>query len=210
MTKLIKTKSGFTLMEILIALAVFSTLMGTLFVLFSASSRSFTAEGVRTLVQQDISLAMEYMKNDIQVAGLDPSESGAFGIQVANATTIRFTRDSYDTTAQDFNGQIDAGRQEQVTYFLNAATGELQQILDQTFGNPDTVTFMDNVDVANSGFTYFTAGGLAGATPGNIAMVQLQLTIVRDAGRTTEQSQRNQQESGMSRTLVTQIRCRNL
>ena len=58
---------------------------------------------------------MEIMLQDIRAAGLDPTANGNFGIELAEATKLRFTSDSIDAELGDFNGVLDDTNFERIT-----------------------------------------------------------------------------------------------
>jgi len=73
---------------------------------------------------------MELMLHDIRAAGLDPTASGNFGIELAEAEKLRFTSDSIDAGLNDFNGILDDTNSERITYVLQGT--RLNQILYET------------------------------------------------------------------------------
>ena len=97
---------GFSLIELLISLVIISIVSVAVYGVFYLASRSYTTQSVSADVQQSIRAATEVLMQDIRTAGLDPTSSGNFGIELAEATKFRFTSDSSDTGG-DFNGILE-------------------------------------------------------------------------------------------------------
>ena len=103
---------GFTLVELLMCIAILSILFGTVYDTFDTFSRSFNKENVRAGVQQKTRIAINLMTQDIRLAGLNPLDAPGGGILVAEPTRIQFTADL------DYDGAFD-GPFEDITYSLN-------------------------------------------------------------------------------------------
>ena len=182
---------GFTLIELLVAMAIASIVLAAVVSLLTTLDRSYTKQNVAADVQQIARAGVDFMAQSIRMAGLDPAQTGKFGITDAAATRITFTADL------DLSGVV--GPAETISYSLNG--DELQQ------SNPATVTLVENVDI-NFGpgltFTYLAADDSILATPVNnraaIRTVRIELTVREPAGR----------GEAVARTYATEVRCRNL
>jgi prepilin-type N-terminal cleavage/methylation domain-containing protein len=198
----LKSKMGFTLIELMVALAIMSIVSAAIYGIFSLSSRSYTTQSVTADVQQSVRAAMEIMVQDIRAAGLDPTLSDNFGIELATATKLRFTSDSIDTGIGDFNGVVDDTNSERITYEFQA--NQLNQILYEGTVNENTQPLIS--DVQNSTFTCFDADGndlgspVPAAMLADISTVEISMTVQEPAGR----------GDPVSRTLTKRIKCRNL
>jgi len=179
---------GFTLVELLVTLAVSSIVLAAVVSLFTSLSKSYTKENVTADVQQVARAGVDFMAQSIRMAGLDPNQSGDFGITDAEANRITFLADL------DLNGSL-AGTGETIIYFL--AGDELQS-------NLGAVSLVENV--IDLTFTYLAADGsilaapVAAADLAAIRTVQIELTVEEPAGR----------GKPVARTYATEVRCRNL
>jgi prepilin-type N-terminal cleavage/methylation domain-containing protein len=197
-----KNKMGFTLIELLMALAIMSIVFGAIYAAFSFSSQSYTTQGVTADVQQSVRAAMEIMVQDIRAAGLDPTASDNFGVELATATKFRITSDSIDAGIGDFNGVLDDTNSERITYELQG--NQLNQILYETTVNENSQPLIS--DVQNLTFTYFDTDGndLGSPVPvanlENICTVEITMTVEEPAGL----------DEPVSRTLTKRVKCRNL
>jgi type IV pilus assembly protein PilW len=197
-----KEKKGFSLIELLVAMVIMSVVSLAIYSLFAVNSQSYTTQAVTADVQQSVRAAMEVMLQDIRAAGLDPTSSGNFGIELAETAKLRFTSDSIDAAINDFNGVLDDTNSERITYVLQGS--QLDQILYETTASADTEPLIS--DVQNLTFTYFDADGndLGSPVPTlqleDIRTINVSITVEEPAGR----------DVSVSRTLTKQVKCRNM
>jgi len=181
---------GFTVIEILMVLAILSIAFGTIYKSFAQLNRSYTAENVKAGVQQGARIAVEFMVQDIRLAGLDPlgiTDAGvAAGVPLPTSNWIEFTSD------MNLDGTI-------------VATDEFESIKYELIGDElkqtnhlGQETMLDNV--TNLNFTFLDADDLTTTTNSEIRSVIISLTMEKPAGRA----------GPVSRTYTTTVRCRNL
>ena len=195
-------KKGFTLIEIMVAIAIFSIFSVAMMKVYTGSTRSYATQEVAADVQQNLRAAMNIMVQDIRMAGFDPMSSELFGITEATANKFRFTNDLLvedgAITLFDSSNRI-SSQFEEITYEWVAADSTLYMILEENIGINLTQPLVNNV--TDLSFTYYDA---AGSTPpaslDDIRSVDISMTIEEDAGR----------GGTVSRTLSTAVWCRNL
>ncbi len=198
-TDLIRTKSsadraaGFTLIEVLLCIAILSILFGTVYRSFANVNRSYTNENVKAGVQQKARIGIDLMARDIRLAGLDPLGAVNAGFNAANTNTssVQFTADL------NYDGDLDDPF-ENMRYTLNGNL--LQQTSDPGSGTV-TATLMDNVTALT--FTYLDFEDNILPLPiatDQIRTVVISLTVERPSGP----------KGQVSRTYTTRVRCRNL
>ncbi len=185
--------AGFTLIEVLMCIAILSILFGTVFRSFDIFNRSYTKENAKAGAQQKTRIGIDMMARDIRLAGLDPlgSANAGFISGGTNTSSIQFTAD------HNYDGDLDDPF-ENITYALNGNV--LQQTSDLGTGSV-VDTLLNNV--TDLTFTYLDAIDAPLAEPiqvGEIRTVLISLTLQRSAGR----------DGPISRTYTTRIRCRNL
>lgn len=192
--------AGFTLMEVLVSIAIVSIVLGAIFGMFNGLSRSYTQQDVISGVQQSLRGGLAIMTKDLRMAGFDPLGSGQFGIVEASTTKIRLTSDT------DMGGAVDDSNFERISYDFDAGDNQLEQILYEGTGSESTQPVIENV--TNLTFTYLDTNGntIVGlplttlAACAAIRSVVIDMTVQEDGGRA----------GPVIRTLTTRIRLRNL
>jgi type IV pilus assembly protein PilW len=199
--------SGFTLIEVLVTLAMMSIFMAAAMAVLLPLSRSYTATDVASSAQQVVRMAVEVMANDIRLAGLDPLQqlqgtdaSGLplAGFQEAGATSVRFTCDRVPEGEEEANGTIDNSNFENINYYYEAATQSLNLRLYS--GAPVQTTQQLVNNVTNLRFRYFDRDGNETGDLDEIRSVQISMTVEEDAGTA----------GPVERSYTTRVLCRNL
>ena len=185
--------AGFTLIEVLMCIAILSVLFGTIYRTFDTFNRSYANENVKAGVQQKSRIGIDLLARDIRLAGLDPLGTSNAGFNPANTSSasIQFTADL------NYDGNLDDPF-EDIIYALNGNL--LQQTADLGSG-PVTATLLDNVTALT--FNYLDQADNLLPEPvatDQIRTVIISLTMQRPAGR----------DKTVSRTYTTRVRCRNL
>jgi type IV pilus assembly protein PilW len=182
----LRSVAGFTMIEMLMALAIVSIAFGTIYKSFEQLNRSTATENVKAGTQQAVRIAVAFMVQDIRLAGLNPLGSPGIGIQAISSDSIEFTMDA------NFDGD-DADTFEDLTYTYNSANGTLIQT-----NHLGDMVLVDNITRLN--FTYLDSEDQTTSELDEIRSVAISLTMQRPAGR----------DEDISRTYTTRVRCRNL
>ena len=219
-------QKGFTLVDILVGLALASVLMAATVSLFTTMGRSYTTQNVSADVQQVARAGIELMIQQIRMAGFDPSGRAAAAIlpnfddtsvfdddhsgQVAgtDAIQIAFTMDT------DMDGRIDNCRNgdgtpkcpveddnienELIAYRLD--NGAIEKYRGASGIDGPIWEALTEQNVSNLTFNYFDRNNNPTTDPGRIATVEISLTMQEPAGRS----------GTVSRTYSTRVRCRNI
>jgi type IV pilus assembly protein PilW len=224
--------SGFTLVELLVAMVIAGIVLTGIYTAYRSQLRSYVTQEKVVDMQQNIRNALYYLKRSLQMAGYDPQSSGTMGF-VGNFgapyDTIGATTDANNlafTVDADEDGAIDPSDQEMIAYRLNG--GRLQKLrIDPGSGAASWVTVAENVDALDFAF-------LDNANPPNVLAAPLDLTAVRSVqvtivARSNDdplarnridnniyQNQQGDQIFGPAgdkvrrKHLTAQVRCRNL
>ena len=201
--------TGFTIVEMVLALAISTIVLAAIYSVFTIANKNFTTQNAAANVQQSLRSAIRLMARDIRHAGLDPSDSDNFGITYASASKIRLTMDSIDGGGT-FNGTVDEANFEEISYAFQGS--QVLQTLYETVttSTADTAELISNI--TNLNFAYFDADNTDLIDPGlspprvpddklaDIRTVEILLTHQEPAGR----------DQMVSRTLTRRVECRNL
>ena len=196
-------EQGFTLVDILVGLAMASIVMIAIISLFTSVGRSYTIQNVAAGVQQVTRAGVEHMTQNIRMAGLDPLGTAGAEIKEFAADKIRFTLDRCDVPVGgpegcgSPDGDVD-DKFENVTYQWDPAERKLKQRLYEGTGSVYTETLVENV--SNITFTYLDEDDGVPTDAADIRTVVIAMTVEDPAGR----------GGIMRRTYSARVRCRNL
>jgi type IV pilus assembly protein PilW len=227
-------KDGFTLTELLIAMAVAGIVMAGVFSAYSSQQRSYIAQEQVTAVQQNLRVAMYFMEREIRMAGCDPKGSAGAGIRTASHNSIRITMDitggETDGLDNDGDSNIDEADEanfgdgdtndvnEDVTYSLYTSGGI--QKLGRKKPSTNNQPVAENIDALN--LVYLDKDENPTITLAEIRSVQITLlarTARGDRGFKNTTVYTNQQgdqifvapgDNFRRKLLTAQVNCRNL
>jgi prepilin-type N-terminal cleavage/methylation domain-containing protein len=156
---------GFTLVEVLVALGLAATVLGIMTAFLVNFTRASTAQNAAAGAQQSARAGIEYMLQDIRMAGLDPLEKTDAGVEeiTASGRKLRFSSDRCDLPVgssgcpnPEPDGELDdiseivtylydAGQkaikrclyEETGSYGKDESSGACQSILEKVIANPD-------------------------------------------------------------------------
>lgn len=134
-------KRGYTILELLVAMAISGIFMGTIYSAYISQQRSTLGHEQVSAMQRNLRSAMYYMEKEIRMAGCDPTGRTNAGIIQANANLMQFKG--------DIDGDGTIGTDENITY----------SVLNNNLVRNGT-TIGENIDALN--FVY-----LDGASPPN-------------------------------------------
>jgi type IV pilus assembly protein PilW len=189
MTTVQKSNQGFTLIELMMAIAVLSIALGAIYSLFRNQVIAHNTNREVVAMQQNVRAALSFMERDIRMAGFDPTGTSGADIVIANGAQLQFSIDRNE------NGTIDAG--ETITYALNndadgngRADGTPCNLGRNSGSGLQTLAL--NIDALN--FDYFDADGNSitnkAVTPWVVPAAQIadirsiQISIVARSGAT--------------------------
>jgi type IV pilus assembly protein PilW len=138
-------QKGITLIELLVALAIFGIVLGAIYRLFTAQTRAYTIQDEAVEVQQTVRGAMEILLRDLRMTGYDDDNSAS---TVTITTPIVTPVQSSDiTVSYEYQNQKYA-----VRYWRNGAMSTLdrQVTINDVAGTPEHI--LENVNAL--AFTY--------------------------------------------------------
>ena len=196
-----RSARGFSLVEMMVAMAMACIVLAAIYSLHTALMKSYTTQNAAADAQEAMRAGVDLMAEDILMAGFDPTGAGVFGIQAADSISIHFTSD------RNMNGAIDGSDLEEIRYFWNGT-----QLIQELYGDNTTDdVLVDNVTGLT--FAYFDGGvapsqlvptfpatDLDAAQLAAIRTIEVSMTVLAPAGR----------DKPVERTYATRFRVRNL
>jgi type IV pilus assembly protein PilW len=178
-----RSEKGFTIVEILVALAIGAIVMAAAYSMYISQQKSYQINEEVVALQQNLRAAMYFLERDLRMAGYNPTRStsvyfGFTDIALPSPALFRFGTD----TSED--GVLDPG--ETVTY-----SWENNSLKRDTGGGAQVIA--DNISGVS--FNWFNRDG---GTPANGSEVRrVGVTLTASDGKHT-------------RELNTMVLCRNM
>jgi type IV pilus assembly protein PilW len=197
---ILKADTGFTLVELLVAMTISLVVMAAFYQVYSSQSRSYVVHEQVVEVQQNLRAAMFYMTRDIRMAGCDPNDTAGAGFIDPGATTsrIEFTMDVHDGADNDGDGRIDnfnergnvngvlGDKDESISYFLSG-----NNLVRNTASN----VIAENIDSLE--FEFLDSSGSGVTDVFQIKSVRVTVSAISD-------------DTKHRKTLASLVKCRNL
>jgi len=96
--------SGFTLVELMIAMVVSGLIIGAIYSAYTVQQATYTVQDQVMEMQQNLRAALEQVAREVRMAGLDPFGTAGAGLTLASPGRLSFTLDRTDDTG---NGSAD-------------------------------------------------------------------------------------------------------
>ena len=131
-------KSGFTMVELLVVLAVSSIVLTLMYQVYISQLKTYTTQQELIDMQQNMRAALYLMEREIRMAGHGPNGGVADpAITTAQIDNIAFAMDITGGTSLDPSDGDTGDPGERMNFFIDAGTGEL--IRNASDGNGDQV-----------------------------------------------------------------------
>ena len=180
---------GFTVTELVLALAMMMMVMAAMVGLLISLNRSYTTQNVTAGVQQVTRAGINIMTRDIRRAGSNPLKINQIGILEASVDKFRFQHDA------NGNGTIESDQDEDIAYLLNRN----HQLIRQKDGNSRSNKSLVN-HVEDLTFKYIDREDEETSILEDIQSIEISLMVREPAGG----------NKFISRTYSTRVICRNL
>ncbi len=155
-------ENGFTLIELMLSIAISGIVLAAITATFISQSRSYDAQAQINGMQQGARAAMDIITREVRMAGYDPTDAGISGIVICNATTIQLRAD----VVVPADG-LTTGTNEDITYTFDDPNDRILR---------DADILVENIDLAD--FDCLDSGGLPTATVANVRQIQVTITAI--------------------------------
>ena len=173
-----KNHQGFTLVELLIAMAVSSIVLAGIYSSYNSQQKAYVTQQQVVDMQQNLRTAMHIMGREIRIVGFDPRGDSNAGIISATGNTFQFTfvADN-DLSDNDNDGETDeTGELETIEYDLYDAYDDGDNDIGRKVGSVKR-SVAENIE--NMEFYYTLSDNTQSTTPANIDQIRsVQITIL--------------------------------
>lgn len=171
--------AGFTLLELMIAMALGLVILGAAYAVFTLQNRQLGNQEQVVDIQQNARAAIDIVSREIRMAGFNPQRTtGTFGFQYSasegratNASSVAFTTDN------DGDGALDTNDLEEVAFRVNG--GALERYAIASDGTRSWQPIVETIETLS--LTYTLIDGTVVTAPtsaqvSSIAKVRVQVT----------------------------------
>ena len=209
MNNILRTSKGFTLIELMISITIFSFVIGGIITAKTKQQGQNITQQQAVEMQQNARSAMFLMKQELRMAGFNPySQDYGAGISAAGANSLTFTfvadddcsdndGDSADPTNCNDPNVDEEGELETIIYRLEDDDGDGDNDITK-----NAVVMAENIQ--NLGFTYFDGDGNITAATADIKSIQITITATTDVDELARAA------NNATRTLTTIVYLRNM
>lgn len=139
---------GFSLVEVMVAMAIFAVLSSAIVSSITTSTRAFVDRRIEAEAQQDRRTVNYVLARTLREAGLDPLDKAGTGIEQALANRLTFSAD------YNLNGVLDAN--ERMTFVFDPVKKNLARFPGNGSSGSGTVVAGNLTEVT---FSYFDSSG---------------------------------------------------
>src|SRR5215467_5410208 len=177
-----KTQTGFTIIEVMIAVAISSVLVTAVYQTFHSQQRSYTMQSEAAAMEQNLRGSLYLLTKELRSAGYNPSQATTSDFRFVtsfptpnNLFTVNYATDHSIvafTLDTDGNGAIAStpNNNEQIAYRFNNTQKTLERFNDITH---QWEIASSNIDAVY--FTYFDQSKAITTNPANIEYIEISL-----------------------------------
>ena len=171
----LSSQRGVSLVELLTALVISSTVIASMYEAFVQQQRVATQQEQVTEARQNVRLSMDAMLEEIREAGFDPGGLAGAAIKEADATHMRFTRDlncNGSLASSTSKRNVTDTTSEDIAYVLNPTTqvlGRRGYLDNQLSGGTQPVAS----NIIGLNFCYILSTNLNGSCTSNPSLSDL-------------------------------------
>lgn len=155
--------SGFSLVEMMVAIAIGLVVIGAMYSVFTIQNRTFGNQEEIVAMQQSVRAGMDLMAREIAMAGYDPTFLKSFSGITVSSSQLQIKADL------DGNGSIDTASQENIVYAFDATNKRITRNI-----GAGAQPFVENVEAF--AFAYLDSGGNETAASASVRQIRVTIT----------------------------------
>ncbi|MBI5748238.1 MAG: prepilin-type N-terminal cleavage/methylation domain-containing protein [Nitrospinae bacterium] len=165
-------ESGFTLIELIAAMAIGLIVIGSIYGLFISEQKMYSLQDQMIEMQQSVRSSMDIITKKLQMAGYDPQETKKFGITDSqfldsNTVGLSITTDAelyFTTDNLDGDGVIDNTGDERFGFKIEANTLKIANISTVDGSISSWRNIAENIESMTAAYTYANGSSSSGTT----------------------------------------------
>jgi type IV pilus assembly protein PilW len=114
-TRTRKSERGFTLVELVVAMALTGVVMAGIYSAYYSQQKAHFAQEQVVQMQQNLRVALYHLESEVRTAGYDPTGDADAGIQISNVAELQITKDDNGDGDTNLGGD---DPDEEIRYFL--------------------------------------------------------------------------------------------
>lgn len=179
-------EKGFSLIELLVSIAIVAIVIIALSVTFERSGRLYTTQNVSAALQEEVRAAVEIMARELRMVGYNPTRSAKFDMDqfLFNSTHVRFHKDIDEDGDVATTGYPDC---ERLSFRYSTAREAVDMICREGMGGQDVQTLIGGTDsdtrVTSLTFDYRKEDDTSTSFNNDIRSVLITLVAEAPAGR---------------------------
>ena len=156
------TRTGFTVIEVMIAMAISSVLVAAVYQTFHSQQRSYTMQSEAAAMEQNLRGSLYLLTRELRSAGYNPTQATTNNFRFVtsfpapnNLFTVNYATNHFMvafTLDNDGSGAIEPSKNEQIAYKFDNATKTLQRFND----TQDDMTKKWEIVASNIEAVYFS------------------------------------------------------
>jgi type IV pilus assembly protein PilW len=178
------TRNGFTVIEVMIAMAISSVLVAAVYQTFHSQQRSYTMQSEAAAMEQNLRGSLYLLTRELRSAGYNPTQATTDNFRFVtsfpapnNLFTVNYATNHFMvafTLDNDGSGAIEPNNNEQIAYKFDNTTKTLQRFNDtQADITKKWEIVASNIDAIY--FTYFDQNNNITTNPASIEYVEIAL-----------------------------------
>lgn len=185
---------GFSLVEMLIAMAVGLVVLGAIYSVFTIQNKTFGNQEEIVAMQQSVRAGMDMMAREIGMAGYDPTRLNSDANSANNFSGVTVNASQLQIRADlDGNGAIDATGQENIVYAFDATNKRITRNI-----GTGAQSLVEDVNAFT--FAYLDGSGNVTATSANVRQIRITIT-----GRTAKPDPSYSANGGYRTYMLTSV-----
>ena len=165
---------GFSLIELLVAMAIGLLILGAMYGVFTLHGKAFGIQEQIAEMQETARVAMDIMTREIRMAGYDPTGSASAGMVTASSNSLTFTLDTTDDGGTGSPDGDTGDSNEYITYSLYTTDG-IQKLGRKSTASATNQPVAEHVQ--SLAFEYWDAAGAATTTAADVRRVKVTIVV---------------------------------